>query len=182
MCSFRSTKLFCEQDSHPSPAGCQLIAEEIFKAIQGDVTPMSGYSVGSPKDEKITGDLAEGYKLAAETVAAAPAGNPAQVEPNDAKSPVVVIGDSHTLIFSTGGDMLLKSAGVVDHLQAKLGFPVFLSANRGSGVDAARATVARTAFKDKTFWDGKKVVVWCIGARMLTQERQWREVPAGPPQ
>ena len=34
----------------------------------------------------------------------------------DENSPVLLIGDSHTLVFSTGGDMLAAAGGLAEHL------------------------------------------------------------------
>ena len=100
-------------------------------------------------------------------------GEPVSADPG---SPVLVIGDSHAMVFSTGGDMHSNAAGFVDHLQAALGFPVDLSANRGSGIDAARGSVTRRAVQEPDFWDGKKVVVWLFTGREFTQGR-WVEIP-----
>ena len=35
--------------------------------------------------------------------------------PDEQTSPVILLGDSHTLIFHEGGDMLMSGAGVPDH-------------------------------------------------------------------
>lgn len=95
---------------------------------------------------------------------------------HDPASPVLVIGDSHAMVFSTGSDMHAAGAGFVDHLQAALGFPVDVSANRGSGIDAARGSVARRSVQEPDMWEGKKVVVWLFTGREFTQGR-WAEIP-----
>ncbi len=182
-------KLYCEQDSHPSPYTCEVIAKAVFDLIKDGpwiATAKAGeFAVGAEGKSEVTGDLAAGYKVGKETLAVRYAGKPdgnggtEKVEPTDKKSPVVVVGDSHTLIFSEGGDMLLSGAGMTDHLQALLGFPVYRQANKGSGVDAARGMLARTAAQTPGFYDNKKVVVWCVGARTFTVEKQWRPIPTG---
>jgi len=186
-----SEKLSCEQDSHPSPHTCELVAKAVFDLVKdepwvaeakaGDLT----FAVTEPEEVEVTGDLAAGHDAPKETLTVRYAGKSdgaggvAKVEPNAKASPVIVVGDSHTLIFSEGGDMLLSAAGVTDHLQALLGFPVYRQANKGSGVDAARGQLARTAAATPGFYDTKKVVVWCVGARTFTTERQWRPIPTG---
>ena len=164
-------KLYCEQDSHPTPYTCKLMAEMIAKQL-GE-SEAKGGAVEEMKTD-VKGDLSSGAKESLNVWKVGEA-----VAPTDKASPVVVVGDSHTMIFQAGGDMLMTQAGMVDHLQNLLGYPVFLQANKGSGIDAARGNLARAAFSDPKFWEGKKAVVWCFGARMFTQERQWREIPVG---
>lgn len=182
-------KLYCEQDSHPSPYTCELIAKSIFESLKDEAwvedAKAGEFAVSKPEKAEVTGDLAAGYSPPKEMLNVRYAGKPdgkggvEKVEPTDKTSPVVVVGDSHTLIFSEGGDMLLSGAGITDHLQALLGFAVYRQANKGSGVDAARGQLARTAAQTPGFYDNKKVVVWCVGARTFTVERQWRLIPTG---
>jgi hypothetical protein len=79
------------------------------------------------------------------------------------------------MYFSQGGEMRASGAGVVDHLQAKLGFPVYLAAQMGSSSQAQRQI-----YKDAEFWKGKKVLVWVSSAREFTQERKWLKLPRLP--
>lgn len=171
-------KLYCEQDSHPTPYTCKLIAELIAKQLGEPVGV--GFEISEPKEVSIKGDLSAGDKEKVKVWTVSKDGE--AVQPDDKSSPVVVVGDSHTLVFQAGGSaMLMTQAGMVDHLQAKLGYPVYRFANEGSGVDAARGNLARAASQNPDFWKGKKAVIWCFGARMFTQERQWRELPVGRP-
>jgi alginate O-acetyltransferase complex protein AlgJ len=184
-------KLYCEQDSHPSPYTCEVIARSIYDRIKDEpwvaAAKASGMEFGTtqPTKEEVTGDLAAGYDPPKESLVVRFAGKAdgkggiEKVEPNAKASPVIVVGDSHTLIFSEGGDMLLSGAGMTDHLQSLLGFPVYRQANKGSGVDAARGQLARTAAQTPGFYGNKKIVIWCVGARTFTVERQWRVIPTG---
>ena len=97
------------------------------------------------------------------------------VLPDEQTSPVILLGDSHTLIFHEGGDMLMSGAGVPDHLQAELGFKVFLAASRGSSSQAQRQI-----YKGEDFWKGKKALVWVSSVREFTQERKWLKLPRLP--
>jgi hypothetical protein len=99
----------------------------------------------------------------------------ASVLPDEQSSPVILLGDSHTLIFHEGDDMLMSGAGVPDHLQAELGFKVYLAASRGSSSQAQRQI-----YKGKDFWEGKKALVWVSSVREFTQERKWLKLPRLP--
>jgi alginate O-acetyltransferase complex protein AlgJ len=92
----------------------------------------------------------------------------------DRASPVLLLGDSHTLVFHAGGDMHATGAGLPDQLARELGFAVDLVGVRGSGATPARINLARRAGA----LDGKRLVVWCFGARELTEAAQgWAKVP-----
>ncbi len=95
----------------------------------------------------------------------------------DRASPVLLLGDSHSLIFHAGGDMPARGAGLPDQLALELGFPVDLVAVRGSGATPARATLLRLARADPEYLAGKKLVVWCFGAREFTESTGWAKVP-----
>jgi alginate O-acetyltransferase complex protein AlgJ len=168
-------KLYCATDSHPSPYACKMIAGVVAEKL-GEPKG-AGFDVSEAKEVSVTGDMSSSEKETLKAWSVSKDG--AAVSPVDKASPVVVVGDSHTLVFQAGGDMLLTGSGLVDHLQAALGYPVYLEANKGSGIDAARGKLARSAFSKPDFWEGKKAVVWCFGARMFTQEKMWRELPVG---
>jgi len=181
---------YCMTDSHPSPWTCELIAERVAKEIRG-----YDWALDSSKKSKlkfirsqsiklgIKGDLIseEGrHDWGAEYLDVVRAGIRGEggvesVNPDDLASPVIVLGDSHTLIFHEGGDMLMTRAGIVDHLQEKIGFKVFLAASRGSSSQALRQI-----YKGPEFWKGKKVLVWISSVRELTQERRWLKLPRLP--
>jgi len=96
-------------------------------------------------------------------------------------SPVLLVGDSHNLVFNQGAarDMHAQGAGIFDHLSYEFGFPLDRIAVRGSGSSAARGDVARRAFKDKEFLKNKKLLIWLFSAREFTQE-MWKVIPAQP--
>ena len=90
------------------------------------------------------------------------------------ESPLLLLGDSHTLVFHAGGDMHARGAGLPDQLALELGFPVDLVGVRGSGATPARINLARR----KDGLAGKKLVVWTFGARELSEAAQgWAKVP-----
>ena len=97
--------------------------------------------------------------------------------PENPDSPVVLLGDSHSLVFHEGGDMHARGAGLADQLALELGFALDVVAVRGSGATPARVNLLRRARKDKSYLTGKKVVVWCFSAREWSESLGWDLVP-----
>jgi alginate O-acetyltransferase complex protein AlgJ len=92
----------------------------------------------------------------------------------DPKSPVVLLSDSHGLVFSAGRELHATGAGLSEQLALELGFPVDLVAVRGSGATAGRMHLARR--KDNLA--GKRFLVWAFAARDFTEPTQgWAKVP-----
>jgi len=178
--------LFCRQDSHWSGAGCVLAATEIGMELlatfndrpkqiftgQWDTVEISGdlwQALGDPKPPREQVRIRRVSR----------AGRRGAVEPSS-KSPVILLGDSHGLVFHGGDDMLARDAGLSDQLALELGFPVDLVAVRGSGATPSRINLLRRAQKDPNYWAGKKWVVWCFSAREFTESDGWRKVPIKP--
>ena len=114
---------------------------------------------------------------AAPPPAAAPGQPAASADP---ASPIVLLGDSHNLVFHAGGDMHATGAGLPDQLAFELGLPVDLVAVRGAASVAARVNLLRRAQRDPGYWEGKRMVVWCFAARELTEGDGWPVVPIRP--
>ena len=178
--------LFCRQDSHWSGNGCTLAATEIGMEILATLNdyPKQAFT-GKWDTVEISGDLWQALgdpkppreQLRIRRVSRA--GQRGPVEPSS-KSPVILLGDSHGLVFHGGDDMLAKGSGLPDQLALKLGFPVDLVAVRGSGATPSRINLLRRAQKDPDYWVGKKWVVWCFSAREFTESDGWRKVPIKP--
>jgi alginate O-acetyltransferase complex protein AlgJ len=98
------------------------------------------------------------------------------VEPNPA-SPVILLGDSHDLVFHGGGDMHAQGAGLADQLASELGIAVDLIAVRGSGATPARVNLLRRARGRADYLAGKRLVIWCFSAREFTESSGWAKVP-----
>jgi SGNH hydrolase-like domain, acetyltransferase AlgX len=185
--------LYCRTDTHWSPSGIEIASREIINAVgnppwmQGLKTP--GWSTLTFSNS-FTGDLAASPndKASTETVVlktlAKPGDLPEQLPSVSRQSPIVLLGDSHNLVFHSGGDMHAVGAGLPDLLAEGLGMPVDLVAVRGSGATAARWNLARR--HDNLA--GKKLVIWCFTARDFTEAGHWDKVPvirgqgAGHPQ
>ena len=182
--------LYCHTDTHWSGRACMLAA----KAIADDLKTRPWYAAAAKTDYRaeersvsITGDLVvglpEGRRPAAEPlslryVGAGPALTP--VAP-DAASPVLLLADSHGLVFHDGGDMHAVGAGFFDQLAFELKLAPDLVAVRGSAATPARMNVYRKAKADPAYAGSKKVVIWLFTAREFTEASSgWAILPALP--
>jgi len=181
---------FCKQDTHWSGNGCVLAAQKIHEEIQGrpwlKAIPKSAYQTAW-KSLLIAGDLwkALGEKSLSQeilSVRQVGTGSTGALKPValDQKSPIILVGDSHNLVFHAGEDMHTRDAGLSDQLALELGFPVDLAAVRGSGATPARVNLLRRAQRDPNYWKKKKLVIWCFAAREFTQSDGWKKVPLLP--
>jgi hypothetical protein len=181
--------LYCQQDTHWSGRATKLAADAIADAIAtvGVELPETGtrYHVRE-RDVEIAGDLwtmlpdgvekPEKETITLRFVGTGDADHPTPVEPNPS-SPVVLLGDSHNLVFHSGGDMLAAGAGLPDQLAERLGRPVDLIAVRGSGATPARINLMRRSRSNPAYLEEKQVVVWVFTAREFTETQGWRQVP-----
>ena len=95
----------------------------------------------------------------------------------DPNSPLLIIGDSHTLVFH---DFLAEKSGLPDQLAYETGFAPDLIGTRGSGATSVRVSLYRRAKKDPEYLAKKKIIVWCFAAREFTESDQgWDKVPVG---
>lgn len=175
--------VYCKTDSHFTPHTtavlARAIAEHLGKVAPDAVRkPANAPVLGKESRITIQGDLApDGTKeeLAFQGVLkAAGAEEPPATDPT---SPVLLLGDSHCLMFHTGGDMLAKGGGLADHLGVTLGGVPEVMAVRGSGATSVRVNLYRKARKEPSFLAKKKVVIWCFAAREFTQSDGWKIVP-----
>jgi len=176
--------VYCREDTHWSGYGAtvaaDMIAEKIIKILpEGDKTYTKKW-----RDIQISGDLRQmlGDKQGKpETISIREiqndSGHPPETDPS---SPLLVLGDSHVLVFHDGGDMYARGAGVTDQLTFSLAMPMDVIGVRGSGATPARINLYRKAQRTPDYWPGKKVVVWCFAAREFTETDGWRVLPIEP--
>jgi len=172
--------VFCATDTHWSGSGCVLAAQAIAKAIEGKIQLKRTVTWTSEwKTIPIQGDLRDlpggskggDEKIAVRTVSGV---GGAAVAP-DPGSQVLLIGDSHTLVFH---DFLAERAGLLDQLAAEIGIAPDLIGTRGSGATAVRTALYRKSIKDPAYLTKKKIVVWCFTAREFTEaESGWQKLP-----
>lgn len=175
--------MFCRTDSHWSGAGCVVAAEAIKGALKG-ILPAPSTQKTVPlksqwKEISFRGDLSEllesapkeQERLKVREISDQAGG---ALKPEQA-SPVLLMGDSHTLVFR---EFLGERAGLADQLALETGIVPDLIGTRGSGANAVRISLLRRVVKDPQYLGGKKVVVWCFAAREFTEADQgWQPLP-----
>lgn len=175
-------KMHCAQDAHFSPYACQVIAKNIVDQVKDEdwfkqqarpqkiqrFGEMELGIVGDLVPEELASSVAETLKVQYCGVEAD--GKVEPVEP-DSASPVLLLGDSHTLVFQEGASrgMHSRAAGLFDQLQAETGFACDLVGAKGSGMKTARVNLYRKAAADPNYWSNKKLVIWCFSVREFTQ-------------
>ena len=177
-------RLFCQQDTHWSGRACGLAAGLIADFIKDRPwlaeVPKTQYA-SETRQTEITGDLWH-YLGAADRPKETLALTHVNTREGDRlkpvgpwrDSPIVLLGDSHNLVFQAGSDMHARGAGLADQLALELGFPVDLVAVRGSGATPARMSLLRR--RDNLA--GKRLVIWCFTAREFTESPGgWRPLP-----
>lgn len=180
------TQVFCGTDSHWSPAGAGLAADAILaaaKAVPGvaELIKTGTYTTGPEEKLSITGDLAIGphatagpEELTLQKTGTGQAGNLLPVPAADS-GPVILMGDSHTMVFTDGAShgMHCQGAGLRDQLQGKFGFPVVQISNQNSGGTGARRVLTMRQKANPDYLNETKVIIWVFSARELAAD-EWR--------
>ena len=166
--------VYCARDTHWNGRAIVLTAQKLAGMLK-NVVPKSLALDAKEQPVEIQGDLGgDKEKITLRFVHSHD--QTGRVEPNRS-SPILVLGDSHVLVFHDGGDMHAIGAGLPDQLAFELGAPVDVLGVRGSGATPARVSLARRARANPNYLADKKVVVWCFGARELTQADAWKIIP-----
>ena len=176
--------LYCREDTHWSGYGITVAADRIAEEIASLRQKGSKSYTGKWRDIQIVGDLrrmlAEDQGKS-ETVSVREVADEAGRTPEaDPSGPMLVLGDSHVLVFHAGGDMFARGAGLSDQLALNTAGPVDVTGVRGSGATPARLSLFRKVRRNKEYWTDKKVVVWCFAAREFTESDGWRVLPIEP--
>jgi hypothetical protein len=101
------------------------------------------------------------------------------VEPGK-ESPVLLLGDSHTLVFHIGEELHATGAGLADQLAGELGMGIDVVGVRGSGATPARISLYREGRSNPGYLQKKKLILWCFTAREFTEGSGWRKLPVAP--
>ncbi|MGA7391519.1 MAG: hypothetical protein WBW78_02575 [Terrimicrobiaceae bacterium] len=166
--------LYCARDTHWNGSAITLAARELGGVVKG-VSKRNLALDAKEETVEIQGDLGgETEKVTLRLVR--PHGQTVRLEP-DRGSPILLLGDSHVLVFHEGGDMHAAGAGLPDQLAFELSTPIDVLGVRGSGATSARLSLARRARANPDYLGAKKVIIWCFGARELTQADAWKLVP-----
>lgn len=181
--------MYCRQDTHYSGKAVVLVADAIRRAVADPdwlaAVPKKDYA-DQWQPSTISGDLWQGLKdesvpreeLPLRFVGTRQGDALEPIEP-DRTSPLILLGDSHTLVFSVGQDLHARGAGLPDQLALAFGFSPDVVGVRGSGATPARINLYRRSQSDPLYWDTKKLVVWCFTAREFTEcgPSGWRILP-----
>ncbi len=165
---------FCLRDTHWSGDGIALAVAGILPLLEHAGLEV-GHPAGAPGDwteKTITGDLggdSEQVRLQFRNFDS----NPAETK----KHPLLLVGDSHLLVFHSGGDMHAAGAGLPDQLAAAVGAMPDVIGVRGSGATSSRVALARRARADTAYLSWKRVVVWCFAGREFTEADSWKMIP-----
>lgn len=180
--------LYCQSDSHWSPWAGVLAARAIAAQVRDrpwlTAAAKPGRFTTDEQQIQLTGDLARMLDANATVVETQPL---REVKPavgadvasaESRASPIVLLGDSHCLVFHVGGDLFATGGGLSDQLAAELQLPIDVLGTRGSGATPARQNLLMRSQGDPAYLKGKKLVVWCFAAREFTQAAQgWRKLP-----
>jgi hypothetical protein len=179
--------LYCKTDTHFSGDGLLLFARSAAQVIKREGWYDESARIELSRSQQqvsIKGDLAQmkgdnnlREEIEISVVVDKATGNPVESDPG---SPVILLGDSHTLVFSAGGDLHAKGAGLFDNLSEELGFAIDLLGVRGSASTPARIKFYQRSKKDGDYLKGKKVLIYCFAARELTGAGGWRTIPVSP--
>lgn len=173
--------LYCKTDSHWSGRGVALAAQAVEEEIKDRpwVKDFPKPTLSSEsRNVQLTGDLARMLNEQNPVRESLPltfvgTGSELTALPPSRESPVLLMGDSHTLIFHDP-TLVASGAGLPDHLALRLGVAVDLIGVRGSGATTTRIELLRR--KDNL--QGKKLVIWCFSVREFTESPMgWRKVP-----
>lgn len=178
-----SDPIYCKTDSHFTPKTAARISGHIIKHIaeRFPEVPIQ-YPSADPESQTsiaqitINGDLAgneveENLELHTAPKGATPVNEPGTIT----SSPILLMGDSHLLVYNQGGDMHATGAGIVDHLTPALGYSPDVISTKGDGINAVRIKLYRDLKKNPDLLKDKKLIIWCFAARNFSQQ-QWKVV------
>jgi len=165
---------FLRTDSHWTPEAMTAAAEETAAALAAVLGWTLPQVAGNPREEiRGTGDTAAMMELPAasplrgeQSVMISPVrrGDGSAWQP-DRSSPVLVVGDSYTNIYSAEDLGWGASAGFAEQLSRFLGFDVDRLSRNDAGARSAREMVTAEAAKNPDWLAGKKVIVWPLAMR-----------------
>jgi alginate O-acetyltransferase complex protein AlgJ len=178
-----SDPIYCKTDSHFTPKTAARISGHIIKHIaeRFPEVPIKSPSAdpesqASVSQITIKGDLAgneaeETLELHTAPECTTPVNQPGTIT----KSPILLMGDSHLLVYNQGKDMHASGAGIVDHLTPALGYAPDVISNKGDGINAPRIKLYRDLKKNPDLLKDKKLIIWCFAAKNFSQQ-QWKKV------
>ena len=177
--------LYLRMDTHWTPDGCAVVADAVATALP-DLGPPTVAMRLEAVDVANRGDLYDMLDLPALPTPCEPqtvtvhriidAGTGEPVEP-DPDSPIVLLGDSFTNVYSVEEMGWGDHAGLGEQLAYRLGHRIDVIAQNDGGVNTARATLARSPGG----LVGKKHVIWQFAARdLVVSNGDWKRIDIAP--
>ena len=179
---------YCKTDTHWSGMACvqvaQLLAAEIRQRSWYAAAQKTQLSV-SMSSTAVLGDLVQRLpdeekpdpeQIPIRCVGKSGDGPPTPITPDD-HSPILLLADSHGLVFHAGKDMFAEGCGLADQLAYETSIIPSVIAVRGSGATPTRMSLYRKARRDPEFLNSKKLVIWVFTAREFTETSGWSVVP-----
>ncbi len=171
--------MYCKSDSHWSGLGCVVAAQLLAEKVREILPASPQVCVPLWTETSFLGDLAEMRGMKDKAGESLPIRQVSDANGNalasNKDSPLLLIGDSHTLVFK---EFLGQRAGLADQLAFETGTVPEVIGTRGSGANAVRVSLSRRNLKDPHYLASKKVLVWCFAAREFTEADQgWQKVP-----
>lgn len=165
---------FLKTDSHWTPGAMTAIARSVAKEVLANAIPVAPEElVAEKKQISAIGDTALMLEL--------PASSPLRQSQSTAiekiktrdgnswhanrDSPVLVLGDSYSNIYSADGLGWGGAAGFAEQLSVQLNHRVDKLARNDAGAKSARQMLVAEAAKSPEWLDGKKMVIWVMAAR-----------------
>lgn len=178
-----STEMYLKQDTHWTPEGLQSAAELVaahvkerpwFEELEAPLvtTVEKGIEVENDGDGVRNLDLGDrtGAFFERERITISrvvDTRTKGSVALNNVASPIVLLGDSFTNIYSRGEMGFGAGAGFADHLAGRLGMALDVIAINGQGTTAVRRELAGRSYSAWLMRDKKKAVIWAIVERDL---------------
>ena len=171
----KSSKIFCKTDSHWTSNASFIAAKyvaNILKKLDPNIVKDSTEFQIIKENISVVGDLTkilnEDKEETLEIIKVLP-----ENKTISRNSPILVLGDSHTLVFHAGGDFHSKGSGFPDHLAFHIGQSVDLL-----GVKGSASTVSRIKMLRQNRAKEKKIIVWVFSSREFTESTVgWKRLP-----
>ncbi|MEY3479247.1 MAG: hypothetical protein RIQ71_22 [Verrucomicrobiota bacterium] len=165
-------EVFCLRDTHWSGRGIDAALPPILRMATTAGIAVNSAPEAALKDVEISGDLG---------------GSPEKVQlrfpslPTAVQDPqLLLLGDSHVLVFHQGGDLHGTGAGLPEQLAAALGFMPEVLGVRGSGATSSRMQLARRVKAKPEYLSGTKMIVWIFAGREFTEADTWKKISVSP--
>lgn len=178
-----SDPTYCKTDSHFTPKSAVHITQCLIRTIAdrmpeipienkfADLESQSSVTQITIKGDLAGNDAAEIIDLYTAPKFVSAINRPGTIT----KSPILLMGDSHLLVYSQGDDMHATGAGIIDHLTPALGYSPDVISTKGDGINAVRIKLYRDMKKNPDLLKDKRVIIWCFAARNFSQQ-EWKAV------